>query len=115
MPTPTDEQLREYAAKLPAIYRDILRAFPAVAPDRRDGDGLSGPTFEDYVTELGAGHRLGDVMDGLRRLVDNGFLEYTPVAAFYSPTPLGERLVAAVTGHKPAPRGIPDLPVPTWG
>jgi len=113
MPAPSDQQLREYAARLPAIYSDILATFPGVAPDRREWDALTGHTIVDYVVDSRASHRNNDVIDGLRQLVDRGFLEKEGSFA-YAPTPLGERLITLLTGHTPAAGRIPDLPEPIW-
>ena len=38
MAEPTDEQLREYAAKLPDLYREIFEAFYRLEPKRREHD-----------------------------------------------------------------------------
>ena len=115
MREPTDEQLREYADKLPAIYRDILAAFPGVAPRRRAGEGLMEETIEQFVADHSPDHRPEDVADGLGRLADRGFLGRDDRFVVYTPTPLGERLLHVVTGHTPVTAAMPDLPVPTWG
>src|SRR5438034_1194985 len=99
---PTDEEIRAYAAQLPTIYRDILGSFPAVNPRRRVGDGLTADTLHAVVEEAFPEHRPGDIDDALERLVARGFLTQRQ-GLFFAPTPLGERLITAVTGKKPAP------------
>ncbi len=111
---PTDEELRAYAANLPTIYRDILAAFPGAAPNRRWGDALTPETIEEFLLEHFPDHRPDDVFDGLTRLVDRRFLDRNQ-KIYFSPTPLGERLIAVITGRTPRANTIPDLPVPTWG
>jgi hypothetical protein len=111
---PTDEQVREYADKLPDIYRHVLSAFPGAAPTRRAGDGLTADTLHDYIEEQFPDDRHNDVFDAVLKLTDRGFLTRQNKVIF-SPTPLGERLIRAVTGHVPSPEGIPELPVPSWG
>lgn len=115
MPLPTDEQLKEYAAKLAPIYRALLSAFPAVSPRRRVGDGLTLDTIQDYVEDNHPDERVADVRDGLNQLETGGFLESLNRWSFYKPTPLGERLIEALTGSVPASQGPPPLPQPTWG
>lgn len=115
MPVPTDEQLREYAEKLPAIYKAILSAYPAVAPGRREGDGLTADSIREHVEEVHPDERSEDVPAGLNQLEERGFLSSAKRWSFYSPTSLGERLIVVLTGHVPAPVGPPPLPVPTWG
>jgi len=115
MPLPTDEQLRDYAANLPAIYRALLSAFPEVAPRRRVGDGLTLETIQGFVEDNYPDERAADVRDGLNQLESGGFLSSSNRWSFYSPTLLGERLIEAVTGSVPAPQGPPPLPQPTWG
>ena len=112
---PSDEQIKEYADKLPEIYRDVLSAFPGENPTRRDGDGLLPESIESHVHFLNSDHREGDVTAAVARLTDRGFFEVDARFGEVRPTPLGERLIAAVTGRRPAPVSIPDLPVPSWG
>jgi hypothetical protein len=116
MAEPTDEQLREYAAKLPEIYRDVLAAFPKADPARRQGDAvqverllqaLPGTQFDtDRPT-------LRDVSEAISNLRFEELVEDTGFEGVY-PTELGERLVAAITGRMAPVRVVPPLPVPTW-
>ena len=114
MPEPTDQQLREYAEKLPDIYREILAVFPAASPFRRTGDGLTGETIEEYVTDKNPDIRADDVFEALTNLVNQQFLDCSHNIIF-QPSPIGERLITIVTGRAPRKIPIPDLPAPTWG
>ena len=116
MAEPTDEQLREYAAKLPQIYKDILAAFQRVSPNRWHGDalrieairdGLPGSEFDTQRPSLRAIAVAIDNMQDAEILDDNGFTAYFP-------TDVGERLIAALTGRESPKPLIPPLPVPTW-
>jgi len=46
---PTDEQLREYAAQLPDLYKDILAAFQYADPSRDRGDGLFEESLANFL------------------------------------------------------------------
>lgn len=111
---PTDEEIKAYADKLPAIYRDVLAAFPAVAPDRRVGDGLALQTLLSHlIVEADSPYTDDDIHLAITKLFESGFLDVKRGVACY-PTPLGEQLIGALTGQYAAERGIPDLPKPTW-
>lgn len=112
---PTDEQLREYAEKLPQIYRDVLATFPAINPERKAGYGLTVETVLDHLIDSDRGYDTADVQDALAKLEERGFLTLHRKMAWYAPTQLGERLVTVLTGHTPRSSGAPPLPVPTWG
>lgn len=112
---PTDEQIKEYADGLPSIYRAILSAFPGMAAGRRSGDGLTVSSIEDYVEQQAPDERLADVAFGLEQLEARGFVTRSTDIEFYMPTPLGERLITAVTGKAARPAGVPPLPEPSWG
>ena len=116
MPEPTDEQLRDYAAKLPQIYKDILAAFPVADPQRRRGDALQlerilgGLPSSEFDTGRPPRRDVEDAIENLRDaeiLNDNGF------TGFY-PTDLGERLIGVLTGHPAPVVVVPPLPALTW-
>ena len=116
MAEPTDEQLAEYAAKLPQIYKDILAAFQVATPNRWHGDalrveairgGLPGSEFDPRRPSL----RVIEV--AIENMCDAGILDDNEFTAYF-PTDLGERLVAALTGHESPKAVVPPLPVPTW-
>ena len=116
MAEPTDEQLREYAAKLPPIYRDILAAFQNANPHRWHGDalrieairdGLPGSEFDSQRPSL----RAIDV--AIENMRDAGIIDDNEFTSYF-PTDLGERLIAALTGRESPKAVVPPLPVPTW-
>ena len=126
MPTPTGEQLKEFAEQLPPIYRDILAAFPGINPERKTGGALMamslvdrfGPQIDDQREEyFDADHDEDEILDALQQLEDRGFLARHPRLGqlSYAPTPLGERLISRLTGRNPRPKGAPPLPQLTWG
>jgi len=111
---PSDVEMKKYAKNLPAIYRDIVAAFPEIEPNRRAGDGLAFQTFAAHFANTHRGHSLGDVREACIRMADNGFFEIKNVIFVY-PTDLGEQLIAAVTDRPiPTHARVPELPMRTW-
>ncbi len=105
-----DAELRKYAVKLPEIYREILAAFPRIAPNRKAGFGLA---FQSLAADF-EGRRLkytmGEIMLACEKLRERGFVEIKHGFWVY-PTDRGERVVSAVTGQEPAAaETVPDLP-----
>lgn len=112
---PTDEQLREYATKLPEVYKHVLYAFPRLQSPRRHGDALSLESIDRYLTQAYDVYREGDTEEAVDQLVAGRFLERLDMPLLvYAPTDLGERLINAVTGVSSAPKRVPKLPEPTW-
>lgn len=58
---PTDEQLKEYAAQLPDLYKDILAAFQYADPSRDRGEGLYEEQLANFLWNEATRNRLGDV------------------------------------------------------
>ena len=115
MAEPTDEQLRDYAAKLPQIYRDLLAAFPKIDPDRRSGDPAKVFDIEELLVSESKDVRMSDVQDAIYQLVSQKFLRGIGGGLYYCvPTVLGERLITLITKHVPRPASIPALPEPSW-
>ncbi len=46
---PTDEQLKEYAAQLPDLYKDILAAYQFADPSRDRGEGLYEEQLQNFL------------------------------------------------------------------
>lgn len=113
---PTPEQIREYVNQLPPIYRDILAAFPEIAPDRSAGDGFSTSLLLVYLGGRGRSYSTEEVMAAVERLEDRGFLQIEERDLIViTPTPIGEDLIATITGKSPRKRPlVPELPKPTW-
>jgi hypothetical protein len=136
---PSGEQLKEYAAKMPPVYRDLLVAIREIDPYRCQGEGvfesslrnkyfnkvnhLDGTTTSTTTTPPTSGieDRNARVVDDefallIDKLVDRGFLEDpidTPFARIV-PTKLGEALIEELTG-RPTPRiEVPELPPINW-
>jgi hypothetical protein len=93
----------EYVKNLPDIYRDILAAFPRFDPTRKAGYGLSYPSL---YSALSGKYNLGEIRLACERMAEGGVLVIKN-EIFAHPTPLGEELIAAITGgHVP----LPDIP-----
>lgn len=116
MAEPTDEQLAEYAAKLPQIYKDILAAFQNAAPNRWHGDALRIEALRDGLPgdEFGVRRPSLRAIDvAIENMRDAEILDDTGFASYF-PTDLGERLITALTGRESPRAVVPPLPVPTW-
>lgn len=111
---PTEQELSEYAKKLPLIYRDIMTAFPAVEPGRKAGYGLAFQTLTVHFINTRREYSFGDAQEACNRLAAEGFLEIKH-EIFAHPTPLGEELIATLTEKPPASSAsLPLLPARTW-
>lgn len=114
MAEPTDEQLRDYVAKLPQIYKDLLAAFPKFHPNRRSGDPVLRGKLEDSLISEDRDVRFEDVQAALDQLISQKFIRNTNTPRYVTPTLLGERLISVITKHVPRPATIPELPQPSW-
>src|SRR6266571_1891642 len=83
----------EYVESLPAIYRDILAAFPQFDATRKIGYGLS---YQSLYSALNGKYNLGEIRMACERMAEGGVMEIRN-EIFVHPTPLGEELIAAVT------------------
>ncbi len=136
---PSGEQLQDYAAKMPRVYRDLLVAIREIDPDRCQGEGVfesslrnhysnkvnhqNGTTTSTSTTPATSGNdrqivRLVDDEFAMLvdRLVDKGFLE-DPVQTPFSrivPTKLGEALIEVLTGRPTRKIEVPELPPINW-
>ncbi len=124
MAEPTDEQLKKYADGLPEVYQATLLCFVnhvmveglgKFANPRRAGTALTFETIDERLKATYGLYRIGDTEEALAKLVSRGFLlEAAEPILNYKPTPLGERLIAALTGAQPVPEELPELPEPVW-
>jgi hypothetical protein len=104
MSTVTDE----YTRTLPEIYRDILNAFPLIEPARASGDGL---TYQSIYVHLREKWSLDEIIKACEKMKEGGAVELR-MRLFVCPTPLGESIIASLTGKKPSERQVPAFPVP---
>lgn len=111
---PTPEQLKAYAESLPDIYRMVLKALHAANPDRREGDGVHGYEFWQQLVAVRSEYVRGDYAHALENLEASEFVRYDEEIGFYMFTPLGEDLMAAVTGKRAKKVVVPPLPKPNW-
>jgi hypothetical protein len=142
-PVPTDEQLREYAADLDPLYRDIMAAYQFAEPLRRRGDGLYESTLRNFLRNLASikpadldwvlrsgpvgrhpykfSRAIDDYGDeefsaAMDRLIEHGFIEpRNPNGlGLLTPTPVGERMIAIITERPEPMKDPPALEKPTW-
>lgn len=99
----------EYVENLPAIYRDILAAFPQFDSTRKIGYGLS---FQSLYSALNGKYTLGQIRLACEEMAKGGAVEIKN-EIFVHPTALGEEMIAAVTGGAvPQPAVPPFKPPP---
>ena len=84
----------KYVNSLPEIYRDILAAFPQFNPTRTVGYGLS---CQSLHSALDGKYALGQIMKACENMAKGGVMEIKH-DIFARPTPLGEELIATITG-----------------
>lgn len=90
----------EYVKRLPAIYRDILAAFPRFDATRKVGYGLS---YQSLYSALNGKYQLGEIRIACERMAEGGVMEIKN-DIFAHPTALGEELISEITGSSvPAP------------
>lgn len=111
---PTADQMKAYAEQLPQIYRDVLTAFQDATPGRRFGEPVALATLDKHLINQNRRYDAEETTLAVGKLVANGFLASANRFDFFQPTPLGEELIAAVTGRRAKQITVPDLPKPTW-
>ena len=84
----------EYVESLPDIYRDVLAAFPQFNPKRKFGYGLA---YQSLYSALDGKYTFGQIEMACENMAEGGVMEIKHTT-FACPTPLGEELIAAVTG-----------------
>jgi hypothetical protein len=107
----TAEEVHEYVESLPPIYREILRAFPRIQPNRKAGYGLGFQTLAADFERERLGFALGEIILACQELQRQGLVQIQ-YELFVHPTERGERLIAAITGRETPPVTVPPLPVP---
>jgi hypothetical protein len=108
---PTTHALDDYVQRLPALYREILSAFPRIEPTRRAGYGLAFQSLSADFEERGVNHSVGEIILACQELAKYGLVEIKH-NIFVHPTARGEELIAALTGHQPAELSVEPLPPP---
>jgi hypothetical protein len=112
---PEPAVLAEYAAQLPPVYRQVLAAFLDTNPGRMAGEDVAAVSIQMHLRNTGVRYDLPDIVDACLALVAAGFLDDTSRAfESFAPTPVGEALIAVITGREAPSRTIPALPSPTW-
>ena len=95
----------KYLKGLPDIYRDLLEAFPRFDCTRKAGHGLS---VQSLYSALDGKWSLGEIRLACQEMADGGAVEIRNEIFVY-PTQLGEELIAALSGGKPAVT-VPKFP-----
>ncbi len=140
---PTDEQLREYAAELDPLYRDILAAYVFAEPNRQRGGGVFESTLRNFLQNMAfavranlpvvlrpwpvgrSPYKFSRAIDeytdeefsaAVDRLIEHGFIGPRDPngPGPLIPTPVGERLIDLVAGKAESSKELPDLPKPMW-
>jgi len=96
----------EYVESLPAIYRDILAAFPRFDATRKRGYGLS---YQSLYSALNGKYTLGEIVLACQELAKGDAVEFKN-EIFVHPTALGEELIAGVTGGRVPQVAVPPFP-----
>ena len=99
---------QKYVKSLAPIYRDILRAFPRFDSTRRAGYGLA---FQSLYSALERKYSLGQIKLACEEMAKGRAVEIKN-EIFVCPTPLGEELIAALTGHQASVETVPRFNPP---
>ena len=100
---------KEYLEQIPAIYRDVLIAFPRINPSRKKGDGLAISTIYANMQNENQSYSIGEIREACKNLADNKVVEIR-FLMFVHPTDLGEKLIERLTGHPAAEESVPPFP-----
>ena len=111
---PTAEELKAYADRLPPIYREVLAAFQQADPNRMKGDPVAFGTLRSTLLNEAKEYTDPELELAIGKLVDMGFLDESDFPEWFTPTPIGDALIAIITGKPVRPVSIPELPTPTW-
>src|SRR5262245_35727394 len=105
----SENDLKEYAAALDPLYKDILAAFPRIAPYRKKGFGLAlqsiAADFEGNKKSAG----ISIIMTACHELEKNGLVEIKN-EIFVHPTSVGEKLIELISGKQAPEVTVPKLP-----
>lgn len=111
---PTPEELKAYADQLPPIYRDILTAFQLAGPHRSEGEPVAFGTIRSFLLNEGKTYNDYELELALGNLVNQYFVDEPEFGQWFTPTRVGESLIATLTGKRTKEATVPDLPSPPW-
>ncbi len=114
---------KEYVEGLPQIYRDILAAFPEIEPARKAGEGLAFQTLFGRLRDAAYGEDLrsyveadrkrswsiGEIIQACQNMEKGGAVQIKQ-RIFVCPTPLGEEIIALLTGKQAGGHHVPAFP-----
>ena len=105
---PIDDQ---YIKNLPDIYRDVLETFPYFNSTRVAGDGLAYQSLYSALADEKKGYTFGQIKKACENMADVGLMVIKH-SIFACPTPKGEELISAITGHKTLVSDVPPIEAP---
>jgi hypothetical protein len=111
---PTPEELRAYVDQVPQIYKDILATFQIASPNRSEGEPVAFGTLGRSLVNQGKTYTEYELELALGNLVDQSFLDESEFTQGYTPTRVGEALIATITGKRAKEVAVPALPSPNW-
>ncbi|MCU0706010.1 MAG: hypothetical protein MUF18_18760 [Fimbriiglobus sp.] len=111
---PSPEKIKAYADELPEIYRLVLSALHAADPDRRYGEGVVPTLLWQQLAGVRSEYVRREYLRALEELEGKGFLYDDDENGLWGVTPLGEELLAAVTGKRAKNVVVPPLPKLNW-
>jgi len=97
---------QDYVNQLDPLYRDILKVFPDMEPGRKAGYGLA---LQTIYARLESKYSFGQIVDACKQMEAGNAVQIRN-NFFVSPTSLGEDLITALTGHRPAGSTVPPFP-----
>jgi hypothetical protein len=110
---------QQYVDSLPPIYRDILAAFPEIAPARKVGEGLTFQTLFARLREAARPRTQRDtrrtawsyreIVEACRNMERAGAVKIEQTM-FVCPTEVGEQIIAALTGKQAAEHHVDEFP-----
>lgn len=98
----------QYVQSLADVYRDLLSAFPSFDTTRKVGHGLS---FQSLYSALNGKYTLGEIKTACLEMEKGGVVTIRN-QIFAHPTPIGEELIARVTGGQVAAPIVPPFNPP---
>lgn len=107
----SEKDLKDYVESLDPIYKEILKAFPRIEPHRKQGYGLAFQTLAGDFENTKKPISVGEVILACKELEENGIVK-TKNRIFVHPTPLGEKMIALITGDEAPELTVPKLKPP---
>lgn len=101
----------QYVKNLPDIYRDVLQTYPQFNSTRIAGDGLAYQSLYSALADKNKGYSLGQIKRACENMAEVGLMVIKH-SMFACPTPKGEELISAITGHTTPVSDVPPIEAP---